>query len=75
MGAIDGYISGWAKFIKVAKHARVSTLLKSMKSPLVRNLILAVTKGITFAINSFIKSLSRKSGESWDKAVRRWLGV
>lgn len=75
LGFVGGYISSWAKFLKIAKHARIPTILKSLKSPLLRKIIPAVTKGITFLINSFIKSLSRKPGESWGNMFRRVLKI
>ena len=50
-------------------------IVKGLKSPLIRNVVPAVTKGMKYVINSFVKSLSRKPGESWGTAVRRWLCV
>ena len=75
LGAIGGYISGWAKFAKLAKHARLPKYLIKLRSPLVRNLVNVSVKGIKFAINSYIKKLTRKPGENWVVAVRRWLKV
>ena len=75
LGAIGGYISGWAKFAKLAKHARLPKLFKKLKSPIVRNIVTWAVRGIKFVINSFVKKLSRKPGESWVKAIRRWLNI
>ncbi len=75
LGALGGYISGWAKFAKLAKHARLPKLFVKLKSPIVRTIVTGVTKGITFLINSFVKKLSRKPGETWTKAIRRWLKI
>ena len=75
LGAIGGYISGWAKFVKIAKHAKIPKYFKMLKSPLVRNLVNVSVKGMKFAINSYIKKLTRKPGESWLVAARRWLKV
>ena len=74
-GAVGEYISGWAKFAKTAKHAKLPKYFKKLKSPLVRNLVNASVKGMKFAINSYIKKLTRKNGESWVSAVKRWLNV
>lgn len=75
LGAIGGYISGWTKFAKLAKHAKLPKYLKKLKNPLVRNLVNVSVKGIKFAVNSYIKKLTRKPGENWVVAVRRWLKV
>ena len=75
LGALGGYISGYAKFAKVAKHARLPKMLKKLKSPIVRNLVVWSEKGISYIIKKFVKSLSRKQGESWPKAVSRILGI
>ncbi len=34
-----------------------------------------LSKGIKFFINTVVKKLTRKSGESWYTAARRWIGV
>ncbi len=57
LGATGGYISGWAKFAKLGKHAKLPKCFKKLKSPLVRNLVNVSVKGIKFAINSYIKNL------------------
>lgn len=75
LGAIGGYISGWAKFAKLAKYAKLPKHLAKLKNPLVRNLVTISVKGIKFVINSYIKKLTLKPGESWMTAVRRWLNV
>ncbi len=75
LGAIGGYISGWAKFAKLAKHARLPRMFEKLKSPIVRNIVTWAVRGIKFVINSFVKKLSRKPGESWVKAIRRWLNI
>ena len=75
LGAIGGYISGWAKFAKLARHAKLPKYFQKLTNPLVRNLVIVSVKGIKFAINSYIKKLTRKPGESWVVAVRRWLQV
>lgn len=31
--------------------------------------------GMKFFINAIVKKLTRKSGEFWYKAARRWLGI
>lgn len=75
LGAIGGYISGWVKFAKIAKRAKLPWLFKKLKSPLVRNIVTWAVRGIKFIINGFIKSLSRKPGESWKNTIRRWLNI
>ena len=75
VGAVGGYLSGWMKFARIAKHARLPGMLVKLKSPVIRSLVYAANKGVSYIINSFVKSLSRKPGESWSNALRRWLRV
>ena len=75
LGAIGGYISEWIKFAKLAKYVRLPGLLEKLKSPIVRNIVTWAVRGIKFLINGFVKKLSRKPGESWVKAIRRWLNI
>ena len=69
IGAANGVLFGgpFAKLTKLASLAKRAKLsgfaLKAIK---------AVATGTTFFINSIIKPLTRKPGESWPKAVKRW---
>ena len=57
IGAINGGLSSWAKFIRVAKHAKIPKLLKSLKNPVLNFLVPLASKGI----GHIIKKLCRNS--------------
>ena len=60
IGAINGGLSSWAKFIWVAKHAKIPKLLKSLKNPVLNFLIPLASKGIGHIIKKSCAEIHEK---------------
>jgi RHS repeat-associated protein len=75
LGAIGGYISGWAKCVRVMKHVKIPRLLRSLKNPVLNFLIPLITKGVSHIIKKIVKKFSMKPNESWGKYAKRILKV
>ena len=75
LGAVKGALFGGGVvgklFSKLIKMSNLAQKAKLTGKPLKALKMLAT--GTTYFINSFIKPLTRKQGESWSKAVKRWL--
>lgn len=70
LGAIGGYVRYWAKFANLSQYAAKLNI----SQPLLKNIITWGSRGITFAINAIAKSFTRRPGESWVIACKRWFG-
>lgn len=69
LGAAQGVLFG-GPFSKITKLASLAK--KAGLGGLALKAVKAVAKGVTFFINSIVKSLTRKPGESWGTAAKRW---
>ncbi|WP_449078009.1 RHS repeat domain-containing protein [Ruminococcus sp.] len=75
IGAINGGLSSWAKFIRVAKHAKIPKLLKSLKNPVLNFLVPLASKGIGHIIKKVVQKFTKRGSESWASYTRRVLRV
>ncbi len=71
IGAINGVLSSWAKFIRVAKHAKIPKLLKSLKNPVLNFLVPLASKGIGHIIKKVVQKFTKRGSESWASYTRR----
>ena len=75
LGAATSGLSGWAKFVRIAKHARVPKLLKFLKNPVLNFLVPLAAKGISYAIKIVVRKFTKRGSESWLSFSRRIFGI